>query len=55
MNTDREQYLFDNMVRWRKVADLEHAKHCTKRHDCGHAVEEEYANLKMQERGAAND
>jgi hypothetical protein len=55
MNTEREQYLFENMVRWRKVADVEHAKHCKKRHDCGHAVEEEYDALRMQEWRAAND
>jgi len=41
----REQYLLANMRRWRRVAELEHAKHCTKRHDCSAAVEREYQEL----------
>ena len=46
---DREKYLFDNMRRWRQVAEHEHAQHCTRRGDCSRHIEEIYQQLNNQE------
>jgi hypothetical protein len=52
MNAEREQYLMDNMKRWRKVAELVHAETCKARHDCHRAVEQLYHDLiRIEEAG----
>ena len=48
-HTDRERMLMDNLRRWRKVADIEHARTCTERHDCSRAVERIYGQLLEEE------
>jgi predicted metal-dependent hydrolase len=42
---ERARRLQGNVARWHQVADLEHAEHCTDRHDCGSAVERRYVDL----------
>ena len=43
---EREIQLLTNMHRWRRVAEIEHAKHCSSRHDCGRAIETVYHELR---------
>ena len=42
---DREAYLLANIRRWRRVAEIEHANHCSARHDCSAAIERIYNKL----------
>jgi hypothetical protein len=49
--TDRERRVFENMHRWRRVAEIEHARHCTAHHDCGAAVERLYNELREADHG----
>ena len=44
-HTEREAMLMANMRRWRRVAELEHAKHCKRRGDCSRHIEDEYMAL----------
>jgi hypothetical protein len=46
--------VYTNMQRWRRVAELEHSKHCTARHDCRSAVEREYVAMLEAEFEAHN-
>ena len=54
--TEREELLrsaiiMANMNRWRRVAEIEHKKHCKQKHDCRAAVERIYVKLLEDDRG----
>lgn len=46
VDDERETMLLENMRRWRRVAEIEHAKYCTANHDHSRAIEVVYNDLR---------